>query len=573
MDAGLRPALELSDVSAPPPADESAVSLQSRSVEADPWIFRDGRTALSGETLLRAISLALSRPGSEAITDALIQAGELEAGVADAGLPAAAESAQLTDSLASALCEGESRGLQRARALLEVMRFPGELCVSPPEGFTYYALHPRDFRDVVKQLPTKAKSIAVIGIRSIGTTLSAIVTASLKQKHRLASRITVRPKGHPYSRRMMLTAQEERWISHQSREEADFAIVDEGPGRSGSTFLSVAEALVTCGVPREKVILLGSRQPDPASLLAEDAATRWAQFQFIAASSSIASRFERNIYAGGGCWRAHLLTDNREWPECWNQMERLKFLSPDRRRIFKFEGMGRIGAEMRARAFALAEASFSPSVTDAGDGLLAYDLHTGHALRTSDLSPDFLDFMAGYCAFRAANFCAGAGSRSQLKEMLDFNLLTEFGRKAILPEDVFSTANPVLVDGRMQPHEFVVNGAGEFRKTDSISHGDDHFFPGPCDVAWDLAGITVEWQLGSQQIGHLLSKFEQFSGMTNTAARLPAYMLAYAVFRTGFCRMASESVSDSAEQLRLRFACQRYRNAAEDLLMSQFCSE
>ena len=63
----------------------------------------------------------------------------------------------------------------------------------------------------------------------------------------------------------------------------------------------------------------------------------------------------------------HFLDEEHEWPESWTQMERLKFLSPDRRQFFKFEGMGPIGSEVRERAFALAAAGFSPAVADAGD--------------------------------------------------------------------------------------------------------------------------------------------------------------------------------------------------------------
>ena len=33
-------------------------------------------------------------------------------------------------------------------------------------------------------------------------------------------------------------------------------------------------------------------------------------------------------------------------------------------------------------------------------------------------------------------------------------------------------------------------------KVDAAAHGDDHGFPGPVDVAWDLAGAVVEWELG-----------------------------------------------------------------------------
>ena len=43
---------------------------------------------------------------------------------------------------------------------------------------------------------------------------------------------------------------------------------------------------------------------------------------------------------------------------------------------------------------------------------------------------------------------------------------------------------PVIADSRMQPHEWLLTPAGQVLKTDSGSHGDDHFFPGPTDIAW-----------------------------------------------------------------------------------------
>lgn len=550
---------------------ELAVSDAPKAPEADPWIFRDGRTPLSGQTILRAISQAFSSSAQDAVANALIQAGELEAGISDAGLPVAPEAASLTDALASVLCTGEPWAFQEARSRSETLRVPDQVMVSPPEGFTYYALHPLDFQSAAAKLPSESKSFAVIGIRSIGTTLSAVVVAALKQQGRPASRITVRPTGHPYSRCMNFTSQEEHWISGQNHSGADFVIVDEGPGRSGSTFLSVAEALVRCGVAQERITLMGSRQLDPASLLAKDAPARWTQFRFIAASSSVTSRFERDIYAGSGYWRTLLLAEHQDWPECWSQMERLKFISEDRRTLLKFEGMGRIGAEMRSRAFKLAEAGFSPPITDGGGGFFAYELLSGPVLKSSNLNPDLLDFMAKYCAFRADNFRAvGGGDRSQLKHMLEFNVLNEFGCAPFLHEDVFLTPNPVFVDGRMQPHEWVGTGSAGFLKTDAISHGDDHFFPGPCDITWDLAGIAVEWQLRAQEIDYLIMKFEKLCGITHTAKRLPVYMLAYLVFRLSFCKMANESVSESEEEARLRFAYRRYRVAAQELLRSEF---
>src|SRR5205823_3112487 len=158
---------------------------------------------------------------------------------------------------------------------------------------------------------------------------------------------------------------------------AQFLVVDEGPGRSGSTFLAIAEALSKTGVPRENITILGSREPDVSSLCTENAAARWREFRFIATTPSVNSRFDRCTYAGGGNWRELFLPAEENWPESWVQMERLKFISPDWKQLYKFEGMGPIGSAARERGHALAAAGFGPVASEAGDGFLAYQLVQG----------------------------------------------------------------------------------------------------------------------------------------------------------------------------------------------------
>lgn len=548
----------------------SASAKQPSAAATDAWIFRNGQSNISGQELLSYISDALSSSDKDRLTDALIVAGEFEAGLADGGHNAAAEAVRLTDALASALCTSDPQYLAEAHELLGYLHVPEQIGISPPEGFTYYALHPLQFANATARLVPERCVFAIIGIRSIGTTLSAIVAASLKQAGQTASRITVRPKGHPYSRETSFSAAQQIWIHQQVAAGAQFLVVDEGPGRSGSTFLSVAEALLQAGVSHKQILLLGSRQPNPDELLAQDAARRWAQFRFVLPVSSSSTRFTDHVYAGGGCWRSTLIPTNQQWPESWTQMERLKFISPDRKTLFKFEGMGRIGAGMRDRAVALAKAGFSPDVSDAGDGFLAYSLAPGRALGREDVSSQLLQLMGRYCAFRAANFTCSDASPSELKSMVEFNVMQQFGIEIQLSEDTFASSNPVTVDGRMQPHEWITDSPNGVFKTDAISHGDDHFFPGPCDIAWDLAGTAVEWQLGQGEISYLIESFERTSGLHGTTRRLPAYMLAYSVFRFGFCKMASGTVGDLPEQARLLSSCLRYRRVAEQLLSENF---
>jgi hypothetical protein len=507
---------------------------------------------------------------SRSLLDALIAAGELEAALADENSPSSATASRLTDELAFAVWSGNEVS-RSAVKLADEIDPPALISVSPPEGFTYYALHPLDFARLISRIPEEPRACALIGIRSIGTTLSAMCAAALKQAGRPVSRISVRPSGHPYSRQMDFSAQEIAWIYEQLIAGAQFLVVDEGPGRSGSTFLSVAEALTRAGVGNERVTILGSRQPNPESLCANDAASRWKAFRFISTTPSVNARFENCSYAGGGCWRHFLVSNGDNWPESWTQMERLKFISPDGRSLFKFEGIGPRGAGVRERAFVLAEADLSPKVTDSGDGFLEYEISKGALIGAGDLSSAMLEHMAGYCAFRWSHFPARESAASELKQMLEFNVRQEFGVEISIPQDAFSTDVPILADGRLAPYEWIATDE-KFLKADSISHGDDHFFPGPCDIAWDLAGIAIEWNLDSQAREHLLSEFRKQTGR-DAGSQLPFYLLAYSVFRLGFCKMGISTVGGSREELRLRAAYQHYRARAEQILKQTVASD
>jgi hypothetical protein len=327
----------------------------------------------------------------------------------------------------------------------------------------------------------------------------------------------------------------------------------------------VAEALMQMKVPQERITAVGSREFDPESLCAADAAGRWNSVRFVSTEPSVSSRFQNFAYLGGGDWRMHSFQDQEDWPESWTQMERLKFLSPDRRHFFKFEGMGPLGSEVRERAFILADAGFSPAVSDAGDGFLAYQNIEGRNLRKPDVSASVLERIAGYCSFRVSNFSYPAPFTSELANMLNFNVQQEFGRELRLDPGLLGSTNSVLVDGRMQPFEWIASAQGQLLKTDAISHGDNHFFPGPCDITWDLAGAIVEWDLSVEAAEFLLGKFKQLSGI-DVSQKLDAYRLAYCVFRLGFCKMAASTVLGSREESRLEIAYHWYRSQAGKLL-------
>ena len=111
----------------------------------------------------------------------------------------------------------------------------------------------------------------------------------------------------------------------------------------------------------------------------------------------------------------------------------------------------------------------------------------------------------------------------------------------------------------MQPHEWVITPAGKMLKTDSGSHGDDHFFPGPTDIAWDLAGAIVEWQMTDQQTNALLTHYGRLSG-DNAVGRINDFIVAYKAFRAAYCLMAANALEGSDEGIRMQRASERYRN-------------
>lgn len=245
-----------------------------------------------------------------------------------------------------------------------------------------------------------AGTAAIIGIRGIGTALSAVAAAGLSLRGWRVSRSTTRPHGHPYDRITEFNTEQRRWIHSHRGSLAEFLVVDEGPGLSGSSFLSAAEALEREGVPARRITVVGTREYDPAMLCARDAAGRWKRFRFrCTRSNSYNDRLGETW--GGGRWRKELFDSESHWPASWLEMERLKFPAPEGSYLLKFDGFGRFGRQVRDRAAHLARTGFGPVASDYGDGLTRYEFVRGVPLQQSSASEEVLEKMAKYCAFRA----------------------------------------------------------------------------------------------------------------------------------------------------------------------------
>jgi hypothetical protein len=523
-------------------------------------VFRQTAETVSGHELAQRLLTVISRFSpfdSGSVVDALVLAGEVECAVSDSGSASAAKAKELTDLLSSEFV-GNDCDEKRVKALAhELVQDPPETVrISHPEGFAYYALHPGDFADAMAHVDS-GFPVAMVGIRSVGTTLSAVACAALRKRGVRARRITVRPAGHPYNRTTDLSDSQKDWARKRQHDGSRFIVVDEGPGLSGSSFLSVAESLMHEGVAAERITLLGTRDVDPGQLCASNAVSRWKEFSWRRVSSRISQRFKDSTSLSGGEWRKLLLDQRAEQPACWPEMDAAKFWSPDRKNVFKFEGLGEPGRQIRQRSWITHEAGFGAPVDDAGDGMSCYEFVPGRPLDRSDLSTLVLDRIAEYCAFRAREFSHDRAADGQLEEMVRFNFSQETGRDWPADAQSLRTDHLVIADGRMAPHEWIRSQDDKLIKIDASQHGDDHFFPGPTDIHWDLAGAIVEWNMDADAEEYLLSRFRAKSGTIPHRTQL--FSLGYSVFRASYCKMALMSTAVESEKSRLESAFQFYR--------------
>ena len=527
------------------------------------YVFREGRRTLTGEHLLGALRGSLSRARDEnSWVDALLHAGELECGLEDAGDSRALEIAALTNACARKLVSWSLSPQPELMTTLP-LRLEGEVTVSTPEGFAYYALHPRQYAEVVNRLGQVSDAV-VIGIRSIGTTLSAMTAAALRRKGTAVERFTVRPIGHPFDRSVEWTQAQLHIIRAARQRHALFVIVDEGPGLSGSSFLSVAEALGAQRVPLSQIVLVPSHAPQLPSLRAKDAAARWKRFTTVNLPEG---RYPSGKWIGGGKWRELFGGKVREWPGAWTAMERAKFLSEDV--SWKFEGHGGYGTRARAIGRALGDAGFSPKVVDDQYGYVGYEYVRGRTASRADLNAERLRTLASYCAFRAQEFSCevAAAQRHDLASMVRVNYQREFGARLPLALLKLPVAKPTVCDAKMSPHEWLIADDGRFLKLDATNHGDDHFFPGPCDIAWDLAGAIVEWGMDAAAREVFLREYTAHTH-EDASLRIRNYLLAYCVFRMAWSNMAAAGMRGTPDEPRLRRDALRYRAHVERVLTS-----
>ncbi|HZV34836.1 MAG TPA: hypothetical protein VFB72_09715 [Verrucomicrobiae bacterium] len=561
---------------------------------------------------LRERAFAASAEDLDQLRSLLIRAGELEQALEDAGAEQAATCARkITDSAAAAFhdvwaqCQ-LNRSIPRldVRANLNELRnflsntfdFPSQVTVKIPEGFAFYALYPEQYCEAAlawsdcNGKDSNDRKVLVVGIRSIGTTLSALVSATLAVAGWQTKRISVRPTGPPFERATSLP-------EHVRGSAARALVVDEGPGISGSSMASVAEALVQQGFAPEQISFLPGHSGEPGTAASSEVQDWWRRARRYVASwnelrwngMTLAESVKTKSaeIAGGrtnfskvedlscGRWREKIFAERSAWPWAPISFERMKFLCTNEDGcsiLWKFSGLRECQTPKEAKV--TTEGTVPPLALFRG--FIALPWIEGEPLSIDDgKKPDVVRQIARYIKAASKTPLTAseqAGAFERIHEMLYWNTKEALGADFAERVNGFAKtirideSGPAYGDGRLAPHEWMRTREGKIVKLDSFGHDADHTMVGPQPIYWDVAGAIVEWQLPSAQ--PLLSELEQ-AGIFLRPEVLSFYQMAYAAFRMGQSALCVDAWAfDEVEVERTREAFERYRQQLRDCLES-----
>jgi hypothetical protein len=545
------------------------------------------------------------RPSLDELRTVLILCGQLEQAALDAiegGAPSHA--AVRTEPLHAAtlraagaflgawLVENEPRaavldahaGLAAVAHALETASRSGAdalMHVRAPEGFAQYALYPEQYIEAALQWSADHRDeperlVLVVGVRSIGTTLGAVVASVLALHGFDARAIAIRPSGHPFARRAQLDA-----ASVGAARAA--IVVDEGPGLSGSSMASVADALVRAGIGARCISFMPGHAGGPGQAASEAVLRWWAEARTYApplesvrlcgrpVSATLAAllpelygpaaEVERIEDVSAGAWRALVYADRAEWPALCTNFERQKLRFTTRggaRYLFKFAGLGCAGgadvALAEAQAAALkqrADLGLSQKPVIVAHGFIATRWVEGRPLTERDADVGVLHALGRYLARSTGTRLSAeeqADALARLENMVSTNVHEALGeaaasrlRQVFLSgvREAAGRAPRAYGDGHLAPHEWLRIQGGELCKVDCVGHDTDHTIVGRQSVAWDIAGAACEWKLGVPALEVLLDAYRAAGGEYVPLSVISAYRLAYAAFRAGQCHLSA----------------------------------
>jgi hypothetical protein len=408
--------------------------------------------------------------------------------------------------------------------------------------------------------------------------------------------VTIRPIGHPFRRTLKPGVGLRQ--SLLADREALFAIVDEGPGLSGSSFGSVADWLERSGVHESRIHFFAGHANDLGPAACERHQQRWRQAKrhvvdfdtLVLRASNPVHRLQfwirdligvpdeplRDISAGN--WRCVRYITEVDWPPAHFQQERRKFLAAcgGRTWLCKFSGLGREGEEKLARAKALSQAGFTPPIAGLRHGFIVQQWMEPTQQRAPSSRSRFIDQVGAYLAFRARLFPTkehNGASLAALREMACYNIAQALGEHAarriatrLAPiGEMERSVRRVATDNRMHSWEWVTLDHGYTLKTDAIDHCVGHDLIGCQDIAWDVVGAAVELALTSSELERLCAMIEHETCRAINQSLLSLLTPCYLAFQFGYYALAERALSGE-EVPRLRQAWHGYRNRLAALL-------
>lgn len=466
---------------------------------------------------------------------------------------------------------------------LAALAFPAEVVTRTPEGYAFYALYPESHGLAATAL--HGTKPVVIGIRSIGLGLGAMVAADTVPQ--LA--FSVRPVGLPFRRELALGDDLAEALG--SLRDGTFAIVDEGPGLSGSSFAAVARTLEELGADRARIHFFPSHPGPPGPAADAGIVQRWraaprhvVSFEAAVGPDRLADWVEdltgppvaplQDI--SGGVWRD--LAPRRSRPPVDPQRERRKYLlrSAQGNFLLRFAGLGRHGEETLRRARVLADAGLSPPVVGLRHGFLV-ERWLGEA---RPLDADFgdrdalIEHVARYLAFRARAFPArndSGASLVQLGRMLECNAGETFGALPHLASYIDQAVRletrvrRVETDNRMHLWEWLRLPDGRFVKTDAYDHCAGHDLVGCQDIGWDVIAAGIEFGLDEAEL-HRLRQRLSARGVPLDGELLAFLEPCYLAFRIGALDFAEAATHDYSDKAILAHSRKSYRMMLETIL-------
>jgi hypothetical protein len=574
-------------------------------------VYREQRQRIRTSRLLAELHSALQSPGPgnssthDAIVDLLIRAGTLESAVSDVifseadGIsPTARRLRELSVAIGHMLwhswtgqphhVESWHNQARASLAHLEMGPTPEWVETTVPEGYAHYGVYPEMYLEAARRCFSELGrfSAVCLGLRSIGTSLSATVAAALSELGCRVSTYTLRPQGHPFDRRPILSSELQHALG--SEDSAHFLLIDEGPGISGSSLAGTAEKLHQMGVDEDRVIFFPSWRTDGSGLRSELARKHWPRHRRYSASFEEtwldSGRLSSDVGCGrlqdvsAGRWRAEIYQATDEFPPVQPQHERRKYLlHPDETSgapmLLKFAGLGGLSEVKLERARHLAAAGFTTQPDKVVRGFMVLPFVPGAPVRPAQANSQLLDTIAAYLAHLYREHSAEPSVTSEtLREMVTVNISEGLGEEWIAgaeqwlpPSSGAWCEHSVALDGRMLPHEWIRTTSG-YLKTDAVDHHDDHFFPGCQDIAWDVAGACIELGLDREQQLGLMDRYKLLAGDRTIDSRYPLHAISYLSFRLGYTTMAAEVLAETPDGARFAAARERYRLLLRDQL-------